>query len=113
MPVDRFKSVTDMPGLVRFDGPDLIDRIRALWNRAFALSPPDFPRGISRFTCIEDANQARYDHLVARMRRTASHARPHTEDGGRAAGKRAATELTPMKPPASDGGPDGGTSSVG
>ena len=92
MPVAKFKNISDMPPTPRVQGPELIERIRALWNRAFALSPPDFSRGVIRFRTITDANRARFDRQIARMRRTASSAPPlmRAEDGTRG------------RPPASD-----------
>jgi hypothetical protein len=113
MPVHRFRSVSDMPGIERVDGPDLIDRIRVLWNRAFALAPPNFPRGVTRFANLDDANRARFDLLVARMRATSSSARPDAEGGGRARGKPAASEQPHTTATEPHGGGDGGSSSAG
>jgi hypothetical protein len=108
MPVSRFNSAFDIPRPDRYDGPDLLQHIRILWNRAFALSSPSFTRGVTRFATIEDANRARFDATVARMRRTSSPDRPQApaEDGTR--GKLAASERQgdPNVEPA--GGQDGG-----
>jgi hypothetical protein len=113
MPVHKFRSVYEMPPLERVDGPDLIDRIRTLWNRAFALSAPAFPRGVTRFASIEDANRARFELLLGRMRDASSTARPDAEDGGGAGGTPASSEHLVDSGNASHGGPDGGTSSAG
>lgn len=71
MPVTKFRSVADMPAPLSDSGKDLIARIRALWNRAFLLSPPDIPRGVQRFSSIEEANRARLARLTSRLRRNA------------------------------------------
>lgn len=113
MPVSRFKSAFDIPRPDRYDGPDLLERIRVLWNRAFALCPPSFTRGVSRFANIEDANRARFDATVERMRRTSSPDRPQAkaEDGTR--GKLAASEHSDDLEVEPGGGQDGGQSSAG
>lgn len=82
MPVTKFKDVSEMPPLPRVEGPELLERIRVLWNRAFALSPPDFPRGVTRFRTITDANRARFDLVVARLRRNSVPDRPRTQGEG-------------------------------
>lgn len=71
MPVTKFKSVSDMPRPSRADGADLIERIDAVWSRAFELLPPEFPRGVMRFRSIDDANRARAASVAERMRRRA------------------------------------------
>jgi len=92
MPVFKFKSAFDMPRPERHDGPDLLERIRAIWNRAFALSPPTFSRGVSRFSSIEEANRARFELTVARMRLTSSPGRPQAQAEDRTGGTLAASE---------------------
>lgn len=72
MPVTKFKHASDMPRLTRVDDAELIHRIRTLWNRAFALSPPRFPRGVLRFRNMAEANQARAAAVAERMRRRAA-----------------------------------------
>ncbi len=72
MPVQKFRSVEDMPRPERSEGPALVEHIRALWNRAFLLSPPRFPRGVTRFASMELANEARERVVHERMRATAA-----------------------------------------
>lgn len=68
MPVTKYRSVEEMPSVMRVQGDALIPRIRALWNRSFLLSPPDYPKGVLRFRSIEEANAARDAHTARRMR---------------------------------------------
>ena len=68
MPVQKFRSAAEMPRPPRATGPELEARIRALWNRAFLLSPPDYVRGVQRFRSIEEANEEREQRTIARMR---------------------------------------------
>jgi hypothetical protein len=68
MPVTKYRSVADMPRPVSATDESLPSRIRALWKRAFLLSPPAFPRGVTRFHSIEKANDARMQVTVQRMR---------------------------------------------
>lgn len=83
MSVEKFRSVEHMPRPQCLDDARLLEHIRTLWNRAFTLAPPDFPRGVHRFATIDEANQARFDHRVARMRRTASLATRDESDESR------------------------------
>jgi hypothetical protein len=71
MPVQKFRRVEDMPRPIRIEGPMLVEHIRALWNRAFLLSPPVFPRGVARFASMDLANEARAHLVHERMRATA------------------------------------------
>ena len=75
MPVHKYRRIEDMPPLAA-DTRDLADRIRALWNRAFALSAPDFARGVTRFKTIEEANERRASDTAQRMQRRATQASP-------------------------------------
>jgi hypothetical protein len=69
MPVQKFRSVEEMPRPERVVAPDLADRIRALWRRARLLSPPaPMKRGVTRFRSIEEANAAREQATRERMR---------------------------------------------
>lgn len=113
MPVTKYKNASDMPPVPRVEGLELIERIRVLWNRAFALSPPDFPRGVTRFRSISDANSARFDLLVARLRRNASPDRSQAEGRGRdeEAGRDVRQHADSNDAP--PGSQDGGTSSAG
>jgi hypothetical protein len=67
MSVHRYRSVAEMPPPKRAQG-DLLERIRAVWKRAFQLAPPAPPRGVRRFKTIEEANAAREADVIARMR---------------------------------------------
>ncbi len=72
MPVQKYRSVSEMPAPPNAPGDRLAERIRALWNRAFLLSPPDFVRGVTRFKSIDEADAARTSNTVERMRRAAA-----------------------------------------
>lgn len=67
MPVSRYRSVADMPAPGR-NQDDLLTRIRTVWNRAFALTPPVPPRGVCRFATMDEANAAREAAVIGRMR---------------------------------------------
>ncbi len=67
MPVFRYRSVEEMPRPERQTGDVPVQRIRALWTRAFLLSPPDPPRGVLRFRTLGEANEARDARTRARM----------------------------------------------
>ena len=71
MPVLKYRRVEDMPPMAA-ETADLEARIRALWNRALLLSPPDFARGVTRFRTIEEANERRATDTAQRMRRRAT-----------------------------------------
>lgn len=68
MAVTKYRSVADLPRPARVEGDVLPSRIRALWNRSVLLSPRDFPRGVTRFRSIEEANAARARATLERMR---------------------------------------------
>ena len=69
MPVWRFRSVGEMPRPAASGNATLAARIRALWKRARALAPPLIvPRGVTRFRSIEEANEARTNATLRRMR---------------------------------------------
>lgn len=69
MPVEKYRSVEDMPRPARIVGDDLPAHIRALFRRARLLSPPALiTRGVQRFRSIEEANAARERETIARMK---------------------------------------------
>lgn len=68
MPVQKFRSVRDMPSLQRASDDTLAERIRVLWRRSFQLAPGSFRRGVTRFRSIEQANDARQLATIERMR---------------------------------------------
>jgi hypothetical protein len=69
MPVWRFRSLEDARRAQWVDprDPSLPDRIRSLFALARRLAPPCHPRGLLKFTSIEEANAER----LARERRRA------------------------------------------
>ena len=73
MPVHKYRSVAEMPRPAAAAAEGLADRIRAVWNRAFRISPPNPPRGVSRFSSIEAANEARSRAIAERMREAREH----------------------------------------
>jgi hypothetical protein len=76
MTVSKYRSVADMPPLVPASGEALVIRIRALWNRSFVLSPPDFARGVTRFRNLDEANAARVAATIQRMKARGNSAPP-------------------------------------
>jgi hypothetical protein len=75
VPVSKHRSVEDMPRLPRVCAEDVVAHIRAVWNRAFRICPPNPPRGVTRFTSIESANEARSRATIDRMRSTTTRPR--------------------------------------
>jgi hypothetical protein len=72
MPVEKYRSVEDMPRPTHDGDTPLSVRIRALWNRSRALTPGiAFVRGVQRFRSIEEANAAREREVLRRMRSSA------------------------------------------
>lgn len=72
MGVHKYRSVEDMPRPELARG-DVAARVRAVWRRARALAPaPGIVRGVRKFRTIEEANAARDEERMARMRRSAS-----------------------------------------
>jgi hypothetical protein len=62
LPIQKFRSVADMPrplGEGITDNAELRRRIAALWARAARISPRVYPRGVFKFRSLEEANQAR------------------------------------------------------
>jgi hypothetical protein len=72
MPVHKYRRIEDMEPPAAVGARALETRIRALWNRAFLLSPPSFPRGVTRFRSIEEANERRASDTAERMRSRAT-----------------------------------------
>ena len=58
MVVYKYRSVAEMPRPATAAAEGLAKRIRAVWSRAFRISPPSPPRGVMRFSSIEAANEA-------------------------------------------------------
>lgn len=75
MPIQKFRSVADMPrplGEGIRDNAELRRRIAALWTRSARISPRVYPRGVFKFHSLEEAHLARERvtaENVARLRR--------------------------------------------
>lgn len=62
MPIQKFRSVADMPrpmGEGIRDNAELRRRIAALWARSARISPRVYPRGVFKFRSLEEAHLAR------------------------------------------------------
>lgn len=59
MPVSKYRSVEDMPPPPRPNPEELLDRIRAVWNRAALLTGFGYPPGLYKFRTLEEAQAAR------------------------------------------------------
>ena len=70
MPIQRFRSVEDMPPAPPLPaGPDRARRLRALWGGWLRILPPlDLP-GVRRYRGIEDAARDREMAVIRRARR--------------------------------------------
>lgn len=67
MPIQKFRSVADMPrplGEEIKDTAELRRRIAALWTRSAQISPRVYPRGVFKFRSLEEAQEAR-DRVTA------------------------------------------------
>jgi hypothetical protein len=71
MPVERYRSVEEMPPPPRRDPRDPATwvAIRELWALAEATLPRLYPPGVTRFRSIEEAQQAREEATIERMRK--------------------------------------------
>ncbi len=61
MPVQKFRSVEDMPAVdwCRTVDEAFFRRIARLWSRSSALSARIYPRGVFKFRSIEEAQEGR------------------------------------------------------
>jgi hypothetical protein len=61
MPVQKFRSVEDMPRVDWCDprAENFSRRVAALWARSSAFSARIYPRGVFKFRSIEEAQEAR------------------------------------------------------
>jgi hypothetical protein len=69
MPVEKYRSIADVPPPPPVPQEDRAARIRAIWKRAALLSGGEIPRGLTRFHDIDEANRARTRATIERMRR--------------------------------------------
>lgn len=69
MTVERYRDASEMPPPPRAAGADLARRIAAAWERAQLGGPLDIPRGVQKFSDIEEAQAARESRTIARLRR--------------------------------------------
>ncbi len=81
MPVYKYRSVEEMPPPPQRP-TDLVARIRAVWNRAALLAPRLLPKGFQRFRNMDEANLARHEATLVRMRATQSRAILDREPSG-------------------------------
>ncbi len=70
MPIERYKSASDMPPPPPRDpqDPSTWAAIRELWAIAAHTLPPLYPPGVTRFRSIEEAQRAREEATLERMR---------------------------------------------
>lgn len=61
MPIQKFRSVKDMPPVPWCDSLDeeCLRRIAKLWARSAAFSSRIYPRGVFKFRSLEEAQEAR------------------------------------------------------
>ena len=61
MPVEKYRSVEDMPSIEWCQNldEDFFRRVARLWSRSSALSARIYPRGVFKFRSIEEAQEAR------------------------------------------------------
>jgi hypothetical protein len=61
MPVQKFRSIEDMPPVPWCETLDekCLRRIASLWSRFSLLSPRIYPRGVFKFRTLEEAQEAR------------------------------------------------------
>ena len=70
MPIQRFRSVEDMPPAAPLPaGPDRARRLRALWGGWLRILPPLDLSGVRRYRGIEDAARDREMAVIRRARR--------------------------------------------
>lgn len=61
MPVEKYRSVADMPPPPAARGEEILHRIRKLWARSALLAPRIYPRGVFKFRNLEEAQAARLE----------------------------------------------------
>ena len=70
MGVAKYRSISEVPPLPRCSDEELLSRIRRVLDRAFRLAGPRQTYGVLRFRSMEEANAARDQATIARMRAT-------------------------------------------
>ena len=73
MPVERYRDVRDMPRPPRVSGANLVKAIAAAWERAHIRVKPDIPRGVAKYRSLQEAQQARHQRAMKRVRSLRSH----------------------------------------
>lgn len=70
MPIQKFRDVDDARRALwaRSGQPDLVSRIKRLWEFSTRLTPRQIPRGVRQFRSIEEANQERDQWVIRRVR---------------------------------------------
>jgi len=69
VPVAKYRHVEQMPPTPRAGDGELAARITTLWRRARRFAPLSVVSGVRRFRTIEEANAARDDETVRRLRK--------------------------------------------
>ena len=70
MPIQRFRSVEDMPPVAPLpSGPERAERLRTLWGGWLRILPPLDLRGVRRYRGIEEAARDREAAAIRRARR--------------------------------------------
>ena len=66
VPVTKYRSVSEMPRPERVSDDQLLERIRAVWNRALLLHPRTIRPGVRRYRSLEEANADQQRDLARR-----------------------------------------------
>jgi hypothetical protein len=70
VPLQRFRTLDEARAALfcRRGSREHLERMAALWERAWLLAPRSYPRGVQRFSTIEDANRESEERLLRFMR---------------------------------------------
>ena len=103
MPVQKFRSVEDMPPVdwCRTIDEDFFRRIAKLWSRSSALSGRVYPRGVFKFRSIEEAQEGRERvtrENIERLRRERAAVERNTDEHGRTGTHRDSKDKRPSCP---------------
>lgn len=71
MPVQKFRSVVDMPRVPWPEKLDdaFLDRVGRLWARSALISPRKYPKGVRKYRSIEEAQADRERWLTENIER--------------------------------------------